>query len=256
MTLPQGKVIGGSSVLNSLVYMRASAEDYNRWEELGNPGWNFKDLLPYFMKSETFTQAREATAKEFGIEFDPAVHGTSGPVQSSYPNFVWPSAASFVKGWTELGVQLLKDGMAGALGGSFWYLYALDPKTQTRISSQVYLTAVGDRANLHVLTGYQVTKLITEVKDGADAVVTGVEYTQSETAPRSILPAAKEVILAAGALHTPQLLQLSGIGDKPRLIELGINVVADVPGVGQNYQDHLLLVTAHACMFYILWRCV
>jgi choline dehydrogenase-like flavoprotein len=148
---------------------------------------------------------------------------------------------NYIQAMEELGVPILKDAMGGNATGAYWYLLSLDPKNESRSTSQTFYTP--DRPNLHLLTGNQVTRVLLDT-DGPQPKVTGVEYSSEENAPRYQVSVTKEVVLAAGALHTPQLLELSGIGDSRILSNFGIDTVVDLPGVGANYQDHLLLFTS------------
>lgn len=141
----------------------------------------------------------------------------------------------------ELDVPILKDAMGGNAAGAFWFLLSLDPKDESRSTSQTFYTP--SRPNLHLLTENQVTRILLDL-NGPEPKVAGLEYSAGATAQRYQVSVEKEVILAAGALHTPQLLELSGIGDSRILSSVGINTVVDLPGVGANYQDHLLLFTA------------
>ena len=138
----------------------------------------------------------------------------------------------------ELGIPYIKDPMGGDAAGAFWFLQSLNPDDESRSTSQGFLVP---RSNLHVLTGNIATKILFDA-----GVATGVEFSEGEGLERNSISISKEVILSAGALHTPQILQLSGIGDEGFLSSLGIDVVADLPGVGENYQDHLLLFTGQA----------
>jgi choline dehydrogenase-like flavoprotein len=142
----------------------------------------------------------------------------------------------------ELDIPIIVDSMGGDAIGAFLFTLSLDPQTETRSTSQGFYTP--ERPNLHLLTGYQVVRLLTASEDSA-VRVTAVEYSSGVGAEIHQVLAEKEVILAAGALHTPQILQLSGIGDPDHLSTLGIKSVADLPGVGANYQDHPLFATAH-----------
>ena len=141
----------------------------------------------------------------------------------------------------ELDVPILEDAMGGNTTGAYWFLLSLNPTDESRSTSQTFYTP--SRPNLHLLTGNQVTKLLFD-SNNPELNITGIEYSAGETAQICQVSAEKEVILAAGALHTPQLLELSGIGDSRILSSVGIDTVVDLPGVGANYQDHLLLVTA------------
>ncbi|KAH6709669.1 hypothetical protein BKA61DRAFT_614774 [Leptodontidium sp. MPI-SDFR-AT-0119] len=239
---PAGKVIGGGTVLNGMVFHRGSKSDYDRWQELGNPGWSFDGLLPYFKKSETFTPPDPDLA-DWKIKYNPASHGFKGFVQSSFPRFVWPSTKNYIKSMLELNIPVLGDPAGGNATGASWFTLSLDPRDETRSTAEGFYTP--QRPNLHLLTHYQVTKLHMNSK-GSRTAVMGVEYSAAENEKTYSVTASKDVILAAGTLHTPQILLLSGIGDTRHLSSVGIKAVVDLPGVGANYQDHLLLVTAQS----------
>lgn len=136
----------------------------------------------------------------------------------------------------ELDVSIVNDSMGGNAVGAYWFTQSVNPKNETRSTSQGFYNP--SRPNLHLLIGNRVTRIIIE-----SGRVKGVEFSASENAPASSVQVLHEVILSAGALHTPQILQLSGIGEKAHLSSLGIETVVDLPGVGSNYHDHLLLFT-------------
>lgn len=146
-----------------------------------------------------------------------------------------------MKSMEELNVPILKDAMGGNATAAYWFLLALDPEDESRSTSQTFY--IPSRPNLHLLTENQVIKLVVDT-DGSEPKVSGVEYSAGKSAPTYQVSVKKEVVLAAGALHTPQILEVSGIGDSRILSRLGIPTMVDLPGVGANYQDHLLLVTA------------
>ncbi|RDW80189.1 hypothetical protein BP6252_04827 [Coleophoma cylindrospora] len=243
--MPIGKVVGGGSILNRMLMDRGSKADYDRWAELGNVGWDFAGLLPYFIKSETFTPPAADFAAEWGIEHDASVHGTSGYVNSSYPPFVYPSTKNYFESMKSLGINVPKDAANGEALGAFWSTLALNPGVSTRCSARVaYHDTVETRSNLHLLTGNQVTKLVTDSTSGS-VTATGIEYASDASSAIKSVTANKEVILAAGSLHTPQVLQLSGIGSASFLSSLGISSVIDLPGVGENHQDHQYVAIAN-----------
>ena len=226
--VPAAKVVGGGTVINGMFFDRGSAADYNAWEELGNAGWNWKSLLPYFKKSETFTPADASYAK-YDISWSNAVHGFSGPVRASYPPYQFPSTRNFLQGWLSRGVTIPKDPGAGTAYGAFWAPSSLDPTDETRASSRrAHYDRVRYRSNYHLLANTAVSRITFK---GKRAV--GVELHQSGTS----ITAKNEVILAAG-VHSPQMLQLSGIGSSQILSKHGIDTVVNLPGVGQNFQDH------------------
>ncbi|KUJ09818.1 alcohol oxidase [Mollisia scopiformis] len=232
---PAGKVIGGGTVLNGMVFNRGSRADYDRWEALGNPGWNFENLLPYFKKSEIFTPPDlKLEAEGWDIQYNPAYHGEHGHVHSSFAPFVWPSTRNYINAMKELEVPIINDAMGGDATGAYWFTQSVNPENETRSTSQGFYDP--SRPNLHLLIGNRVTKAIIE-----SGKVECIEFSAGENATTSSVKVLKEAILSAGALHTPQILLLSGIGETAHLSSLGIETVVDLPGVGANYHDHLLL---------------
>lgn len=218
---PRGRGLGGSSSINGLICIRGQREDYDRWAQLGNPGWDWKSVLPYFIKSEH--NSRGASA----------VHGGDGPLWMSDIGAKSELMEAIIRGAKEMGVPQNDDFNSGDQEGVGYY--QLFTHNGWRISSAVaYLKPARNRANLSIETDAHATGLILE---GRRAV--GVRYLQNGVAREA--RAAREVILSAGALQSPQLLQLSGIGPASLLQRHGINVVHDLPGVGQNLQDHLQL---------------
>jgi choline dehydrogenase-like flavoprotein len=149
----------------------------------------------------------------------------------------------------ELNVPILKDSMDGDAAGAFWFLLSLDPNDETRSTSQIFYTS--SRPNLHLLVKKQVTKVVFQSRD-TKVAATGVEFSTGESGDQNQILATKEVILAVGALHTPQILQLSGIGDAAHLSSLGVETVVDLPRVGQNYQNHPLLVTVQSGVLIVM----
>ncbi|KAL4792332.1 hypothetical protein BDV19DRAFT_368594 [Aspergillus venezuelensis] len=249
VSIPQGKVVGGSSLLNRMVLDRGSSADYDRWRELGNEGWGWSDLLPYFKKSETFTPPNDDIVDEWNVTYDLSVHGKTGPIQSSWAPWIWPATRHFIDAITSFGVSIPLDAAGGNAVGGYWSPHSQDPVTVTRSDARrAYYDTVSSRPNLHLVTGRKVTKLVSE-KSPAGPRITGVEFAASATSGRSIINATKEVILAAGSLHTPQILQLSGIGDPALLKALNISTVANVPGVGHNLQDHLYVPVVYQMDF-------
>ncbi|ESZ95058.1 choline dehydrogenase [Sclerotinia borealis F-4128] len=241
IAIAQGKVVGGGSCLNLMAFDLAGKVDYDRWVEVGGVGWN--DLFPYFKKLTNYTPPAPEIAKEWDIQTDPTAHGYKGYVHSSYPTFYWPSNKYFFTAMKFLGIRKVFDSLNGDVNGALWNPHSLDPDTKTRSNSRTaYWNSASNRTNLHLLTGHHVTRLITKSNSGGVSVA-GVEasYSTSSNGSRSIALAAKEVVLAAGVIHSPQLLQLSGIGNPSLLGQFGINTVVNLPGVGANFQDHPLL---------------
>ncbi|KAJ6098472.1 hypothetical protein N7467_000007 [Penicillium canescens] len=237
----QGKAIGGGSIVNAMAFDRGSPADYDAWVSLGNPGWGWDDLLPYFKKSETFTPAGAKQAEVFGITHDDSCHGFNGPIHAAYPEFQYPASSNFLQSMTSLGIERPIDQACSPLG-AYITTNTLHPTNQSRSSARTaYYDPIASRPNLHLLLNTQATKLIINTTTMA---VTGVEFAASANAPRQAAQASSEVIVSAGSIHGPQLLQLSGIGDASYLKTLGIKAVVDLPGVGANLQDHILASTS------------
>lgn len=218
---PRGRGLGGSSSINGLIFIRGQREDYDHWAQLGNTGWDWNSVLPYFMKSEHNSRGASAT------------HSDKGPLWSSDIGGEHELMEAIIRGASELGVPRTEDFNSGNQEGVGYY--QLFTHNGLRISSAVaYLKPARNRANLRIETDAHTTGVILE---GRRAV--GVRYRQNGVEREA--RASREVILSAGALQSPQLLQLSGIGPASLLQKHGINVVHDLPGVGQNLQDHLQL---------------
>ena len=216
---PRGRGLGGSSSINGLIYVRGQPRDYESWAALGNRGWGWEDVLPYFRKLERNARG----ASEY--------HGDRGPVWCSDIGERHELMDAIIRAGNELGVPSNAD-FNGATQEGVGY-YQLFTRNGLRCSSATaYLRPAQKRRNLRVETNAHATAI---TFDGARA--TGVAYRQHGRLKQA--RAAREVILAAGALQTPQLLQLSGVGPGALLQEIGIPVVKDLPGVGENLQDHL-----------------
>jgi choline dehydrogenase-like flavoprotein len=215
---PRGRVLGGSSSINAMVYIRGTAADYDRWAEAGATGWSYRDVLPYFKRS----QDQERGDSEF--------HGTGGPLSVSDLRYMNPLSHMFMEATRQLGLPANDDFNGASQEGVGFY--QVTQRDGRRCSAAVaYLAPARGRSNLAVITGAQVEKIVT---DGQRAV--GVECRKGND--RLTLGANREVLLSAGALQSPQLLMLSGIGPAAHLREHGIEVVHDAPGVGENLQDH------------------
>jgi choline dehydrogenase-like flavoprotein len=215
---PRGKVLGGSSSINAMIYTRGHRRDYDDWANQGNPGWSYREVLPYFKRAED--NARGADA----------FHGSGGPLHVmdlAQPNRFSPV---FVQAARQAGFDENPDFNAAEQTGVG--LYQVTHQHGERFSAaKAYLTPNLSRPNLRVITGVQVTRILLE-----DKRAVGVEFVRGGEVSR--LHASREVLLCAGALQSPQLLMLSGIGPAGHLAEHGIATLHDLPGVGQNLQDH------------------
>jgi len=218
---PRGRVLGGSSSINGLIYIRGQAEDYDRWQALGNPGWGWQEVLPYFIKAE----ANSRGAGPF--------HGGTGPIAVSDIGARHELMEAIIGAAESLGVPRTEDFNGPAQEGVGYY--QLTTRKGIRCSSAAgYLKPARKRANLRVETLARANRLLFSGQRAS-----GVEYVKD--GKTRVAHAAREVIVAAGAVQSPQLLELSGIGDAARLVRLGIPVRQHLPGVGENLQDHLQL---------------
>lgn len=224
---PRGKMLGGSSSINAMIYQRGAPSDYDGWAEQGNEEWGWEDVLPYFKKAQN--QERGASR----------MHGSGGPLNVADLRDSHPISHAFVDSAKQAGYSPNPDFNDGFQEG--FGMYQVTQKRGARNSTAVaYLKPVLGRENLTAETHAQVTKLNIENKK-----CTGVSYTQngqSKTANANI-----EVVLCGGSINSPQLLMLSGIGPAEHLKEMGIETEMDLPGVGENLQDHLAtMVTYHS----------
>jgi choline dehydrogenase-like flavoprotein len=234
-----GNVVGGGSVVNGMQWDRGSDADYDTWEELGNKGWNFAGLAKYFLKSTHYTPPSESTRKEIGITYDETAYG-NGPVQVTTSSFQYPDMAKIFNAWKAENVSMPKEGFSDAIG-VYWTPNSVDNKTATRSHARsAYYDPASKRVNLKLLTGTKVTSILLENREGKLAA-TGVKISSNVHNSTAAVYATREVILAAGAIFTPHLLMVSGIGPKAVLEAANVTVRRDTPGVGSNFQDHVPL---------------
>ncbi|KKA31082.1 hypothetical protein TD95_001793 [Thielaviopsis punctulata] len=232
---PVGKVVGGGSVINGMVYMRSGKTEYADWDTIGATGWTWENMLPYFKKSENFTAPDAAFALEANISFVPDVHGSHGPVQVSYPNYYFPGSGIWWDAVKNLGFPLMDDMNSGHPVGLGWFTTLADFTNRTRSHARLnhYTRVIKTRPNYHVLPETTVARVLFNKHKKA----VGVEFLPTAGGIVKMAFARKEVLLAAGAVHTPQLLQLSGIGPAKILDKFNISIVEELPGVGQNFHD-------------------
>jgi choline dehydrogenase len=224
---PRGKVLGGSSAINGLLYVRGQPRDYDHWRQLGNAGWTWEDVLPYFMRAED----QERGADEY--------HGVGGPLGISDMRVRRDVCDAFIKGAGECGIPARDDFNREDNEGAGYF--QLTARNGFRCSTATgYLKPVRRRPNLTVATRAHVERLCFDARRA-----TGVVYRQS--GHRIEVTAQQEIILSAGAIGSPQLLQLSGVGPGELLQRLGIPVVHALPGVGRNLQDHLQIRSVYKC---------
>lgn len=226
LSYPRGKGLGGCSIINGMIYMRGQARDYDHWRQLGNAGWGWDDILPYFLRSEDFFGGRDA------------MHSTGGEWRVESPRIAWKLLDAFRDAAHELGIPKIDDFNLGNNEGSA-YFHVNQRAGRRWNAAQAFLHPVRKRPNLTVFT-QALAHRITFKGQRAD----GVEVRLLDGMGR--LEARKEVILSAGAVGSPHLLQVSGVGPGAVLAKLGLPVVHDLPGVGHNLQDHLQLRLIYA----------
>ncbi|KAL0957869.1 hypothetical protein HGRIS_000053 [Hohenbuehelia grisea] len=236
-----GKALGGSTTINAMEFLRAGKEQYDSWGALNNdPTWTWNALLRYFKKSESFTPPNSFQTQVGGVRFKPEVHGFSGPVKLGYANFFFPQMSLWRQAMVHLGFASSPDPSNGDPHAVGVPTQSIDPKNFTRCSAVCahYLPNSG-RTNLHVITNATVTRILWKktVPKSGPLVASAVEYLLDGR--RIIANASKEVVLAAGTLGSPKILELSGVGNATILKAAGIDTVLDLPTVGENLADHV-----------------
>ncbi|KAH7099916.1 alcohol oxidase [Auriculariales sp. MPI-PUGE-AT-0066] len=220
--------------VNGMMLDRAAPLDYDAWALFSRSDWSFSGLLPYFRKSTQLTPPDPELVKEFNITYDLNAYGRNSPIQLSYAKYEWPGTKIHYKAMLEAGVKPNKEQGLAAYG-IVWFPSALDPVTVTRsYAVNRYYDPVSSRSNLHLLTYSRVNEIIFDKRKHA----VGITIQPRDTTTILNVAAKKEIILTAGAIHTPQILQRSGVGAATLLKTANIPVVVDLPGVGSNYQDH------------------
>jgi choline dehydrogenase len=227
MYWPRGKVLGGSSSINAMIYVRGNRADYDQWRDMGNPGWGYADVLPYFKKSEK----QERGASEY--------HGASGPLCVSDLRTVNPLSEAFVAAGEEKGFQRNPD-FNGAAQEGFGFYQVTQNKGKRHSSAAAFLHPVASRKNLTVKTETHVFGVYFE---GKRAAIVSFQQGNNSVQER----AEREIILCAGAIGSPQLLMLSGVGPAEHLRQFNVPIACDLPGVGNNLQDHPSCGVAYEC---------
>ncbi len=227
---PRGKVLGGSSSINGLLYVRGQAEDFDHWRQLGNAGWAWDDVLPYFRRSEG----------RIGADED-ALHGSDGPLAVSDIAEHHPLCESYIQAARELGIPR-NDDFNGATQEGVGYYHITTRSGRRSSAATAFLRPAMRRANLRVITGALASRILV-----AQLRATGVAFRHDGTLRTAT--ARREVILCGGAINSPQLLMLSGIGPGAHLQETGIEVLHDRPGVGRNLQDHFQTRITYRCRY-------
>ncbi len=225
LNYPRGRVIGGSSSINGMIYMRGQAADYDGWRQAGNGGWGWDDVLPYFMKSEDHVDGADA------------LHGSGGPLRVERQRLRWDLLEAFRDAVAQYGVAPVADFNRGDNEGSS-YFEVTQKRGRRWSAADAFLKPVARRPNLRIQTGAEVDRL--EIVEGrATAVLFHVEGQAFRAGTRG------EILLAAGAIGSPVILQRSGIGNGEHLRAVGVTPVHHLPGVGENLQDHLQIRCAY-----------
>ncbi|GAB1524614.1 hypothetical protein RhiTH_007768 [Rhizoctonia solani] len=253
---PRGKVLGGSGSTNGMFWGIGSAHDWDAWSTLfptsspsynssklpnGTPAsfpWTWAQIQHYHKKSETFHAPPAEQQSKYGMTIDADAHGTSGPIQTTMSEFIYDPVSNWVPTLVNVGMKK-GDLASGDTNVATITPSTLNPSNFTRSNSLAgYITPVGPRSNLVILTGVQATGLVWSSKKTGGAVATGVNFAASAGGQTYSVKASKEVILCGGVIGSAQLLQVSGVGPKALMDSLKIQSVVDLPGVGQNLQDH------------------
>ncbi|CZS89081.1 related to alcohol oxidase [Rhynchosporium agropyri] len=245
-----GRGVGGGSLINGMCWTRGGRADYDAWVALGNEGWGWDDLLPYSKKSERYTNNVDADfSRKLYVQPEDSTHGADGYTQVSYSRYFYNQSQLFLDGLRELGIPILTDPNNGTAAGGMLIPDSISPNNQTRSSARMdYYDGFSDsRSNLHIASQQHVTRVLFSSQNALNVnsrdypfgqSISGVEFVSNGgLVPRNVT-CSREVILAAGAVHTPQILELSGIGSPAILNKFNIPVAINLAGVGNNFQDH------------------
>ena len=218
--IPRGKSLGGSSATNAMAYVRGNSKDYDDWQQMGNQGWNYESVLPYFKKSEN------------NYSFSDEFHGKNGELKVSLRKEYHKSTYQFIEACKENGLNFNEDYNGEKQEGSSFLQFTID-KNIRQSTYEAFLKKIADRPNLTIKTKTLVKKILIE-----NGKAIGVEiYTGKKTSEKIFCN--KEVILCAGAIQSPQILKVSGIGPKEELKKFNIELIKDLPAVGENLKDHV-----------------
>ncbi|CAL1709880.1 unnamed protein product [Somion occarium] len=252
ISLPRGKLLGGTASVNGMYFVRAHRKEYDIWEQLGNSGWNWKTVDAHIKAVETFYPASEHDQEEFAAADLPSDHGNKGQFQVSYSNF-WqpePLLVNYIAALNTLGINRTHRASGGSTAGVWQSPTAIKPDNRSRSSVGTDFVLAGNKKpNLQIFTGAIATKI--DLNGGistgpsvpTNVRATGVEYVSGGTNHTINLTSRGNVIVTAGTYQTPKLLELSGIGSPAVLNAHGINAVVNLTGVGENLQDHAGVLT-------------
>ncbi|CAL1709878.1 unnamed protein product [Somion occarium] len=247
--MPRGKLLGGTALVNGMYYVRAHKKEYDVWEELGNPGWNFASVNRHMKAAETFYPASPSDAKMFAADDLISDHGSDGPIQVSFSTY-WeprPLIPAFVGSMASLGINVTRLASGGEPFGVAQAPTTIKPHNRSRsVFYEDIVLKNKKRPNLHIFTGAEVTKIDLR-KDGSsgDVHATGIEYVANGSSQTLQVCPEGRVIVTAGTYQTPKILELSGIGNATLLKEHGITAQVDLPNVGENLQDHVGVLVSY-----------
>ncbi|KAJ5463197.1 hypothetical protein N7475_008141 [Penicillium sp. IBT 31633x] len=243
---PRGKVLGGSSAINGLYMTRPGRDEINAWKDMlgdmdGADNWSWDSFYAAMKKSETFAPPTDEVVDEAGITWNASNHGTEGPIHTTYPDYTFPEVGQWSTALQSMGIDISADMYGGENWGAEVSTSCINPSNWTRSYSRTgYLDPLPDRNNYDVLANAHVTRLIFEdSKSSGNKEASAVEYTTDDGATKLKVKVNKEVVLAGGTIGSPAVLLHSGIGPKDVLSDAGVELVSELPGVGQHLQDHL-----------------
>ncbi|KAH0583196.1 hypothetical protein H2248_011080 [Termitomyces sp. 'cryptogamus'] len=246
LSWPRGKVLGGSSAINGMYYIRPSQIEVDAWNTMlssnsSSTSWDWNTFHSSSKKAEIFSPPSSDVQSMANIQFNTSSYGSNGNVHVSYPGHTYPVVGDWTPSLNAIGIVPATDPASGRNTGGFVSTVCINPSNWTRsYSKSGYIDPLPPRANLDILVSSTVTRIIFGNKDSnGDVIATGVEFAASETSPRISVNVTKEVILTGGTLGSPNILLHSGIGPKDVLDAAGVAVVSELPGVGQHLQDHL-----------------
>ncbi|KAF2149478.1 GMC oxidoreductase [Myriangium duriaei CBS 260.36] len=250
--IPQGRGLGGGTLINAYLVNRGDPADYDTWAALGSKGWDYNSLLPYFQKAETFTgESQQEVVQDFGMGVDASQHGTSGPQNNTFPRFFYQAGQVIKAAMNGMGIPSVADPAAPTTKGYMFLPQGISPWNQSRNDARRarFDTSI-NRPNLWVSTRQTVQRILFEggcsAPGGNGARAVGVLSQPTPGSASWTAIAKREVILAAGAVRTPQVLELSGIGPQNILQNANVQTRVNLPGVGNNLQDHMLMHMSQA----------
>ncbi|KAJ5405928.1 hypothetical protein N7465_007212 [Penicillium sp. CMV-2018d] len=242
---PRGKVLGGSSAINGLYMTRPGKDEINAWKDMlgdmdGADNWSWDSFFAAMKKSETFTPPVDDVIDEAGIVWNASNHGTNGPIHTSYPDYTFPEVGDWLKSLQAMGIDISANMYGGENLGADVSTSCINPSNWTRSYSRSgYLDPLADRGNYDVLANAHVTRLVFDNSTSSGKKTAGaVEYTTDSGSTKLKVKVNKEVILAGGTIGSPAVLLYSGVGPKDVLSDAGVDLVSELPGVGQHLQDH------------------